>query len=53
MIEERMCSCGRHRLTRIGLVANPGVAVIVVPARFGPFGQRHRRRGHHPATGAG
>ena len=53
VIEQRMRLVHRNCLTGIALVANPGVAVVVVAALFGAFGQAHRGCRHHPATGTG
>ena len=43
----------RHGLPGVALVADPGVAVVVVAPLVRPLGQRHRRGGDHGTGGAG
>ena len=49
-IEQRVGACRRDRVPRVALVANPGVAVIVVTALIGPFRQARGGRGDHAAA---
>jgi len=52
-VEQLRCPGAGRGHPGVGLVADPGAAVVVVAALPGPFGQAHRGRGDHPAPGTG
>ena len=43
---------GGYRLPGVALVADPGVAIVVVPVGPGPLRKAHGGSGHHAALGA-
>lgn len=53
VVEYRMGSVEGNRLTRVTLIADPHIPVVVVAALLGTLGQTHRRGGHHASARTG
>ena len=53
VVEDALDPGGRRRLAGVALVANPGVAIVVVASFAGPLGKGGRRGRHHRARRRG